>query len=121
MAQIQQGAQAAFAFVGGHDLGLQLAAAADTVRQRLHIQRHQRIDVVFQPDEELAIEDDPVFDDFSQAGREFTRRQRFQAIQINHHRSGLIESADHILPSGWLTAVLPPTEESTSDNSVVGT
>ena len=96
MAQIQQGAQAAFAFVGGHDLGLQLAAAADTVGQRLHIQRHQRIDVVFQPDEELAIEDDPVFDDFSQARREFTRRQRFQTIQINHHRSGLIESADHV-------------------------
>ncbi|MOA18209.1 hypothetical protein D3C78_1385120 [compost metagenome] len=74
MAQIQQRAQPAFAFVSSNHFSFQLAAATDTVGQSLHIQRHQGIDIVFQPDEEIVVENNPVLDHFSQTRGELTRR-----------------------------------------------
>ena len=63
----------------------------------------------------------PIPDDLSQSGSELALRQDFQTVKINYHGNRLPEGANHVLPRGWFTAVLPPTDESTCDNRVVGT
>jgi formylmethanofuran dehydrogenase subunit D len=91
----------------------QLTATANAVRHGGIIQRQQRINIVFQPAEELTIQDNAVFDHFSQSGSELALRQSFQTVEITTTETGCQKAPIMFLPRGWFTAVLPPTEEST--------
>jgi len=62
-----------------------------------------------------------IFDDFGIAGAELPQRQCVERIGIGKNERRLMEGADQILAMRELIPVLPPTDESTSAKSVVGT
>src|SRR5207245_10598087 len=62
MAEVEDGAQPAFALVLADDGGLDLARALDRVRQRGLVARHQRTNVLFDPVEEGRVGDRPILD-----------------------------------------------------------
>ena len=68
MAKIEQCAHIHFAFILGHDGRFDFAGAHYGMFQGSGIACKQRIDVGFQPLEERCIADEPMLDDFGQAG-----------------------------------------------------
>ena len=64
--QIEQGPHTGLPLVCADDLGLQLAGAANGVRQRPGFARHKAPYVGFQPSKEGGVADQPVLDDFGQ-------------------------------------------------------
>ena len=99
MAEIEQRATAffgGFAFISGHHLRLDFAAAFDRVGQRSGVAAVERVDVGLQPIKKCGVESDAVFDHFSETGSILTIRQRFQCVGIGEHQQRLIKSADHV-------------------------
>ena len=85
------------------------------------IPREQLVDVRLEPAEEGRIADEAVLDDFREAGAQLAVGQRAQRVGIRDTALGWWNAPMRFLPPGWLTPVLPPTEESTCASSVVGT
>ena len=97
VAEVQQRAPALLALVLGDDRGLDLAAAANRMRQRCRVEAPQVVDVLLEPGEERRVDDDAVLDDLGEAGGELARRQRCERAGIREHRDRLMERADHVL------------------------
>ena len=97
VAEVEDGAQPAFAFVLAHHPRLDLAAAAHGMGQRIGVARQQIVEVGFDPGEELDVGDRPVLDDLGQPGAQLAQRQRAQRVQVADHALRLVERADHVL------------------------
>ncbi len=97
VAEVEDGAQAAFALVLTHDVGLDLAGTGDRVGQRRAVARHQLADIFFDPVEEGAVDDGAVLDHLGQAGGQLALGQRVQGAGIGQYHVGLVERADHVL------------------------
>eukprot|EP01022_Parablepharisma_sp_SALTPOND_P033114 TRINITY_DN881_c1_g1_i23.p1 TRINITY_DN881_c1_g1~~TRINITY_DN881_c1_g1_i23.p1 ORF type:complete len:1292 (+),score=465.19 TRINITY_DN881_c1_g1_i23:16524-20399(+) len=97
VAEVEDGAQAAFALVLADHVGLDFAGALDRVGQGGVILGDQQLDVGFDPVEEGRIDDGAVLDHFGDAGREFARGQRMQRGGVGDDCLRLVEGADHVL------------------------
>nr|GEU28520.1 hypothetical protein [Tanacetum cinerariifolium] len=106
VAEIEDGAQAAFALVLAHDLGLDFARAGDGIREGALVARHQQADIGFDPVEERGVDDGAVLDHLSQAGRQFAVGQGFQGGRIGNHCARLVKRADHVLAQRMVDAGL---------------
>ena len=91
------------------------------MRERSRVATVQHVDVRLDPVEEFRIGDRAGLDDLGDAGRQFAVGQRRQRADVRDHGLRLVNAPIMFLPSGWLMPVLPPTDESTCDSSVVGT
>ena len=94
--EIQNSADAAFAFVLSDHPSFDLATALHRLGQGLRIPRQQIIQVLLDPIEEGHVGNRAVFDDLGQTGAEFARRQCVQGGQITQHPFGLVERAHHV-------------------------
>ncbi|MNY72047.1 hypothetical protein D3C86_2105130 [compost metagenome] len=56
--------------------------------------------MLFEPEEEVLVVDQAIFDHFGIAGGELPRRQRIERRQVRQHQPGLVESADQVLAMG---------------------
>ena len=106
MAEIQDGADVAFAFVARHHGRLDGAGSADGMRQRLRIAARQADNMDFQPVEQQRIPDAAVLDDLRESGAQFPIRQCLQRIRVGHHRQWLIEGPDEVLAARMVDAGL---------------
>ncbi len=97
VAQIQQGALAAFALVRRDHFGLVLATARDRILQRGGIACQQPVDVLLQPFEEGQVADQAILDDLGHACRQLLVRQGVQRGCIGQHQLRLVECAYHVL------------------------
>src|SRR5690554_5131923 len=91
MAEIEKGADAALALVGGDSCGLCLTAFHDGMDACFDIACFQAVEIGFEPVEEIAVADQPVFHDFRIACEKFAHRQRFKGICIGEDEAGLVE------------------------------
>src|SRR5690606_31847400 len=107
VAAVQQRADACFLLGGepetrpgragaGHGLGARRAAREDVAT------------IVFQPEEEWLVVDEPVFDNLGIAGSELPRRQRLERLEIGEYELGLMEGADQVLAVGRIDPGLAP-------------
>ena len=96
--KIQDGPQARFALVLTDDPGLDLATALNGVGQRGRVFGQQRLKVDFQPAEKRHVGNRPVFDDFAQAGAQFTVRQGLERVQVANYQLRLVKRANHVFP-----------------------
>ena len=106
MAEVELGAPAALALVGGDDLRLDLAGALHGVRQRVRILREQRVEMTLEPVEKRRIGDERVLDDLGEPGAELAGRQRRQRRGVGDHRDRLVKGADQVLAGGMVHAGL---------------
>ena len=102
MSQIEQGAPAAFTFIGGDDFCLDRAGALYGIRKRLFVARSEPRDVLLQPVKEAGIMDQPVFDDFCQSGSQLPLIQRIQRVGVDYYTAGLMEGPDHVFSQGMV-------------------
>ena len=101
--------------------GLDVARARDRLHQRRLVAGEQRRQARLDPGEERVVGDRAVLDDLGEAGDQLALGQRPRASTSATTASGWWKAPTMFLPDGWLTPVLPPTEESTWASSVVGT
>src|SRR5476649_2583337 len=107
VAEIENGAQAAFAFVGSDYISLHLARALHRMRERSRIAIVQSRDVRLDPLEEFAVGNGARLDHFGDTRGEFTRRQRLERSYVSDDRLRLIKRADHVLAERMIDAGLP--------------
>lgn len=69
---------------------------------------------------ETFVRDYSVFYALRRAVRKEGVAQRIKAVGVAEHERRLVKCPGEVLPSGRLTPVLPPTEESTAARRVVG-
>src|SRR5690606_29036937 len=53
--------------------------------------------MLFEPEEEVLVVDEAVFDDFGIAGGELAARQRIERREVGQHQPGLMEGPDQVL------------------------
>ncbi|MNX86132.1 hypothetical protein D3C86_1180010 [compost metagenome] len=105
VAEVEQRAHAVFFLVGHHHIGLGLAAG----RNRLDAGGAAGADfipVLFQPEEEIRLVDQAIFDDFGVTSAELPRAQRIEHRRIRQHQIGLVENADEVLAVAGVDARL---------------
>ena len=78
VAEIENGANATFAFILTNHPGFDFATAFDRISQRLRVACQQFVQMLFDPIEKRHVGDRPVLDDLGQTGAEFARRQGLQ-------------------------------------------
>src|SRR5471032_2613396 len=93
MAKIENGAQAAFAFVGSDYISLHLARALHRMRERGRIAIVQSRDVRLDPVEEFAVGNGARLDHFRDTCGKLTRRQRLKRCNVSDNRLRLIKRA----------------------------
>ena len=106
MAQVEQGALAGLALVGHDHLGLVGTGTPDDFNDTGRVARHDRGHVGFQPVEERRVAYQPVLDDFGHAGRELSRRQCVEHVDIGQHPARLVKRPDHVLAQRMIDAGL---------------
>ena len=89
-----------FALIGFDDAGFEFAAASDDALDRVRLAGEHRIRILFQPTEEVRIEDDAVFDDLRQAATELPLGQGGEEASIDPDAGGLVDRADQVFPAG---------------------
>jgi hypothetical protein len=97
VAEVQDGAAAAFALVTAHHLGLDLARALHGPCQGLGLTGQQGVEMGLEPVQQRRVGDGRVLDDLGQPRTQLTRGQRGQRGQVADHALGLLERADHVL------------------------
>jgi hypothetical protein len=102
MAEIEQGAIAAFVLVAGDDFGLDLARPLDRVGQRGRVAREQAHRIPFEPVEKFGIDDEPVLDHFGEAGSQLPIGQRGERVRVCEDGRRLVERTDEILSTGMV-------------------
>ena len=108
VAKIQDCPETGFALIRPNHLRLDLAAAADRMRQCGPVPRHQGINVRFEPIEKRHISNRAVLDHLGQPCAELPRRQGAQNIEVAHHQLRLVEGTDHVLAQRMIDGRLAP-------------
>ena len=96
VAEVEQRALAAFAFVCGDDGGFGRTAAGDHGLQCRRVVRGDGGAVFFEPGEEVGAVDEAVFDDFGHACGEFARRQGSEGGGVDEDGLRLVKRADEV-------------------------
>ena len=97
VAKIEDFAQAGFALILRHHLGLDFTGALDHPGQSLGLPGQYRWQVLFNGIEVGCIANHAVLDHLGQSGTVFTRLQSVERIGIDQHRTRLMKSTDHVL------------------------
>ena len=97
MTQVEQGARAGFAFVGGDHLGLGGAAPEHRLAPGIGVALDQAGAVTLQPGEELGLAGQAVLDHLGVAGQQLAPRQGREHVGIGEHQARLMEAADQVL------------------------
>ena len=80
MAKIKQRTSPSLALIHGHNLGLELTAAIDSLRHKVGVPTHQALNVGLKPAKEILVHDAAIFNDFGHTRREFAVGKRGKAI-----------------------------------------
>ena len=86
VAEIEQRAIAALVLVARDDFGLDLAGALDGVRERGGVARQQLRGIRSSQSKKLAVDDEPVLDDFGEAGAQLAIGQRGERVRCRRRR-----------------------------------
>ena len=97
VSEIQQRALPRLALVAAHHACLDLAGPADGARKRRRLALAQGRQVGDHFLEVPGVGEQPVLQDFRQAGGELARWQRLQDIGVRHDDARLVERADQVL------------------------
>ncbi len=121
VAEIEQRALAAFALVFAHNARLVFAGARHRIAPRLTVAGQKRGAVPLQPDEEIRIVDQSVFDDLGITRLHFAFGARWSADRYRPEPNAADRnSPPNSCPSAYRWPSCPPTEESTWASKVVG-
>ena len=102
VAEVKQGAPAVLPLVLRDDCSLELAVPANDETERRGVHRHEIVQVLFEPYEEVVIQYQAVFDDLGEPRGKFSRWQCLERIGVCHYASRLVERADHVLGFGMV-------------------
>src|SRR5580704_5467580 len=100
MPEVQQGTLARLALVAADDRRLDLAGAADDVRERRGRTGEQLIEVRLEPAEQGRIADESVLDHLRQSRAQLARRQRRERARVRDHERRLVKGPDQVLAAG---------------------
>ncbi len=98
VAEIQDFAQAGFAFIAADDAGLDGDIARDKSRERLRIALENFGEIAFEEFEHAGVGDDGVLDDFGEAATEFAVGKSAQEIGIGEDEFRRVEGTNEVLP-----------------------
>src|ERR1700728_1724138 len=98
--EIENHAEAIFAFVAMDDTGLHTDGRDNHLFERLGIAAQTLVDVLFHEADQAAVADDACLYAFHQAGAEFAARQGSQNGDISEYGEGMVEAAHEGLTLG---------------------
>jgi len=108
MAQIQNGPESGFFFIGCHDFRLVAAGLLNGVDQLFLAAGKQRVHVFVQPAKKFTVTNQAVFDHFRQARMQFPLRQGRERGNVANHGPGLMKGANHVFPERMIDGSLAP-------------
>jgi len=106
MAEVEDFAEAGFAFVAADDGGFGGDAARDDEVERGRVAAKESVEAILEIAVEGRVADDGVFDDFIKPGAVLARGKSAERVRINGDEAGLIEGADEVLAFGEVDAGL---------------
>ena len=106
MAEIEDFAQAGFAFIAAYHFRLGLDAARDHEIESLGVAIRERLERIFEKRKQALVRDHPVFNYFVQSRAELPRRQRRERHRIREHQAGRVKRANQVLPFRQIDAGL---------------
>jgi hypothetical protein len=107
VAEIEDFAEAGFAFIAADDAGFDLDIARDELAECRAIAPQNPFHVSFEQCEHRGVGNDGVLDDFGEATAEFAVRESAQQFRIGEHETGRIKGADEVLPFRQIHASFP--------------
>jgi len=107
VAEIENLAEAGFAFIAADDVDFDLDVARDELGKRRTIAPQNLLHIFLEHGEHRGVGNDGMLDDFGETPAKFAVGESAQQFRIGEHETGRIKGADEVLPFRQIHASFP--------------